>query len=567
MSLNHQFERVPQMFAIARVFSPIVTASAVVVFSAAFAQSVDQADLPETLISAAEALDVLESQMDETGQETSLYSGEDVSDFFGRNGPLTDRERAMAETAWSYFVEFYQPETGLVNAVGNYPSTTLWDTGSYISALVAAYELDIIDKREFDRRAYQLLGTLRNLELFRGIAPNKVYNTATGEMVNYANQPGEVGFSALDIGRLLVWLQILKQRYPYLANSVDNVPMRWNFCSMISEDGRLFGANLNGNGDVRELQEGRLGYEEYAASGFALWGFDVERASLPEPLAYTTIYGVDVPYDGRDPRVYHAQNYVLTESYLLEGLELGWDMPEFDDGAPGVASRGWRAEFAYRIFLVQQRRFEQTGILTARSEHQVEGVPYFVYDAIFANGYAWNTLDPSGTYQPDRAAVSAKAAIGMWALWDTPYTDLLFETVADLSDETGGFYEGVYENGNGYIPLRTANNNGIILAALLYRVQGPILQHLNENTQHWDMAYSGSDIRANRCLPEPMVEEIACCACAGMAQPQPAVSFTDFQYCRPIETDHGIAATQCGPEVQSFPLPTPRQVLPQSCQR
>lgn len=193
-------------------------------------------------------------------------------------------------------------------------------------------------------------------------------------------------------------------------------------------------------------------------------------------------------------------------------------------------------------------------------------MPYFVYDAIFANGYAWNTLDPSGTYQPDRAAVSAKAAIGMWALWDTPYTDLLFETVADLSGETGGFYEGVYENGNGAIPLQTANNNGIILAALLYRVQGPILQRHNENTQHWDMAHTGSDIRANRCLPEPMIEEISCCACAGMVQPEPTVSFTDFQYCRPIQTENGIAATQCGPEQQSFALPTPRQVLPQSCQ-
>lgn len=523
--------------------------------------------MPEVQLSPAEALEVLGQAAGDMDTDATLYAGEEVSQFFGRNGPLSDREQAMAETAWSYFEEYYQPETGLVNAVGNYPSTTMWDTGSYISALVSAYELGIIDKREFDRRALQLLGTLRNLELFRGIAPNKVYNTATGEMVNYANEPGEVGYSALDLGRLLVWLQILKERYPYLANAVDNVPMRWNFCNMISEDGRLFGATLSGNGEVRDLQEGRLGYEEYAASGFALWGFDVERASLPEPLAYTTIFGVEVPYDGRDPRVYHAQNYVLTESYLLEGLELGWDMPEFDDGAPGVASRGWRAEFAYRIFLVQQRRFEQTGILTARSEHQVEGVPYFVYDAIFANGYAWNTLDPSGTYQPDRAAVSAKAAIGMWALWDTPYTDLLFETVADLSGETGGFYEGVYENGNGAIPLQTANNNGIILAALLYRTQGPILQHLNTNTQHWDMAYSGSDIRTNRCLPEPMAEEITCCACAGMAQPQPAITFTDFQYCRPIQTETGIAATQCGPEAQSFPMPTPRQVLPQSCQR
>lgn len=498
----------------------------------------------------------------------AAYPGEAVSPQFGRRGPLTEREHAMAVVAWAYFIERFQPETGMVNAVGSYPSTTMWDTASYISALVAAYELGIIDKREFDRRTTLLLGTLRNLELFRGEAPNKVYNTATGEMVNYANEPGEVGYSVLDIGRLLVWLQILKQRYPYLANSVDGVPLRWNFCNLISDDGRLFGAQVDADGASRNVQEGRLGYEEYAAKGFALWGFDVTAALEPSPLQYTEIFGVDVPHDGRDPRIYQNKNYVLTESYLLDGLELGWDLPQHEDSAPGVASQGWRAEFAYRIFLVQQRRFEQTGVITARSEHQVEGRPFFVYDSIFADGYPWNTLDPSGVYQPDRAAIAAKAALGMWALWETPYTDLLFDTVADLSTDTGGFYEGLYENGNGIIPLQTANNNGIILAALLYKVQGPILQRLNDNPQVWDLAYDdGGDIRANKCLPQPMAVETPCCACAELSQAEPTVGWTDFQYCRPIQTENGIAATQCSPELQQFPLPVPRTVLPQACRR
>jgi len=281
------------------------------------------------------------------------------------------------------------------------------------------------------------------------------------------------------------------------------------------------------------------------------------------------VFGVEVPYDGRDPRIYHNKNYVLTESYLLDGLELGWDLPDHDDGAPGVASQGWRAEFAHRIFLVQQRRFEQTGIITARSEHQVEGSPYFVYDSIFADGYPWHTLDPTGTYQPDRAAIASKAAIGMWALWDVPYTDLLFETVADLSAETGGCWEGLYGKGNGPIPAQTANNNGIILAALLYKVQGPILQRLNGNTRVWDMAYDGSDVRSSKCLPEPMEVEVPCTTCGDTAprMPEPTVGWAEFKYCRPIETEDGIAATSCTPEAQVFPLPTPREVVPQSCRR
>jgi Protein of unknown function (DUF3131) len=485
---------------------------------------------------------------------------------FGRNGALTERELEIAQVAWSYFEARYQEETGLVNAVGSFPSTTLWDTASYISALVSAYELCLIDKREFDTRATKLLGTLRNLELYKGEAPNKVYNAKTGEKVNYANEAGEVGMSALDIGRMLVWLRILKERYPYLANSVDNVPMRWNFCNLVDEDGRMNGAFLNGKNETNYVQEGRLGYEEYAAKGFALWGFDVSKALMPEPIAYTTIFDVDVPYDGRDPRVFKNQNYVLTEGYILEGLELGWDLPTDRSMDGMVATSGWRAEFANRIYLVQQRRYEQTGILTARSEHQVEGKPFFVYDSIFADGYAWNTLDPTGEYQPDRAAVSSKAAIGLWALWDTDYTDLLFESVADLYEPDQGLYEGIYENGSGYIPLQTANNNGIILAALLYKVQGPILQQVSTDAQFWQTAHADTGLRDNKCHPKVEEEVDPCCTCALAKASKPELAPELFQYCRPVWIDGQLAATDCGLEKHSLPLPEmPVQSQPQSC--
>lgn len=484
---------------------------------------------------------------------------------FGRNGTLTPREFEMAQTAWTYFERFYQPDTGLVNAVGSFPSTTMWDTASYISGLVAAYELCVIDKRTFDRRATKLINTLRNLDLYRSEAPNKVYNTQTAAKVNYANEAGEVGMSALDLGRLMVWLKILKERHPHLANSVDNVPMRWNFCNLVNDDGRMFGSFTQSDGTTRYVQEGRLGYEEYAAKGFALWGFDVARAMRPEPLAYRTIFDVKVPHDGRDPRVFKSQNYVLTEGYILDGLELGWDLPTDRQNDGMVATNGWRAEFANRIYLVQQRRFEQTGIITARSEHQVEGRPYFVYDSIFADGYDWNTLTPTGDYEPDRAAVAAKAAIGMWALWETSYTDLLFETVADLSDPERGFYEGLYENGNGYIPLQTANNNGVILAALLYKVNGPILQSLNDNVQVWETAFAGTDIRENKCHPNAMVEIVPCCACDNPTQIEPVIPVEEFLYCRPVLTNGEISATDCQPELHNLAPPKPRQVLQSSC--
>ncbi|MGR3467729.1 MAG: DUF3131 domain-containing protein [Shimia sp.] len=437
---------------------------------------------------------------------TSGYTAENayVRRFTARRGPLSEREMRAAEVAWHYFETFTQEETGLANSVQTYPSTTLWDTASYIAGLVAAYELCLIDKAEFDSRALKLLGTFKQLSLFRGELPNKVYHTRTAEKVDYSNKPGEIGFSALDIGRFLIWMRILKNRYPYLGNTIDAVLLKWDFTNVVDEEGSLWGAFVRAeSGETVYAQEGRLGYEEYAAKGFALWGFSPTLAHRAEPFLTATIFDVQVPYDGRDPRVFHSQNYVVTESYLQDGLELGFDLPHDDVSEEWLHTDGWRAEFADRIYEVQQNRWQRTGFMTARSEHNVKGAPYFTYDTIFSDGYPWNTVTPRGDFVPDHAAVSTKAAFGLWALWDTPYTDALLEAVIDLYDPENGMYEGLYEKGQGKVEVFTANNNGIILTALLHKVQGPILTPYNGTTEVWYTAFRDRDARERRNLPDP----------------------------------------------------------------
>lgn len=428
--------------------------------------------------------------------------------FKPRRGFLNEREMATAKVAWGYFVNFTQETTGLANSVGAYPSTTLWDTASYVSGLVAAYELCLIEKPEFDRRILKLLTTFRSLKLFRNELPNKVYHTKTGEQVDYTNKPGEIGYSALDIGRFLVWMRILRNRYPHLANSIDNMLLRWDFSRVIDDEGVMYGTRIDK--DTQETlydQEGRLGYEEYAAKGFALWGFKPYFAHRAEPYLTTNIHDVRVPYDGRDPRVFHSQNYVVTESYLLDGLELNWDLPHDDVTDDATHSDGWRAEFADRIYQVQHNRFEREGFMTARSEHNVKGPPYFTYDTIFSDGYPWNTVTPRGDYSPDHAAVATKAAFGLWALWDTYYTDILYEAVIELYDPERGLYEGLYELGNGHIEIQTANNNGISLAALLHKVQGKLLTPGSGRSEVWYTRFRDRDLRVLRRLPDPPQQE------------------------------------------------------------
>ncbi|MGB1235756.1 MAG: DUF3131 domain-containing protein [Planktomarina sp.] len=425
-----------------------------------------------------------------------------------RRGFLTDREMTAARMAWKYFENFTQADTGLANSVGNYPSTTLWDTASYIAGATAAYELCIIEKPEFDRRMMQLLTTVKELELFRGEMPNKVYNTQTGAKVDYGNKPGEIGFSALDIGRYLVWMRILKNRYPYLANTIDSTLLKWDYSNAVDSEGALWGAYLDKEtGETVYAQEGRLGYEEYAAKGYALWGFQPRLAHRAEPFLTASIFGVQVPYDGRDPRVFHSQNYVVTESYLQDGLELGFDLPHDDSSPEWLSTDGWRAEFADRIYQVQENRWAQTGFMTARSEHNVKGAPYFTYDTIFSDGYPWNTVTPRGDYVPDHAAVASKAALGLWALWDTPYTDALYDATIELYDPEKGMYEGLYERGQGRVEIFTANNNGIILTSLLHKVQGPILTPYKGRTEVWYSAYRDQDVRQRRNLPDPPTKD------------------------------------------------------------
>src|SRR4051812_47011965 len=112
-----------------------------------------------------------------------------------RAGPLTQRELAMARTAWKYFENNTQP-TGLANAVDHYPSTTMWDTASYLAAIVAARELGLATAQDADGRLAKLFDVLGGLSFFRGELPNKVYHTQTLEKSDYANRPGEIGFSA-----------------------------------------------------------------------------------------------------------------------------------------------------------------------------------------------------------------------------------------------------------------------------------------------------------------------------------------------------------------------------------
>ncbi|MEL6224492.1 MAG: DUF3131 domain-containing protein [Cyanobacteria bacterium J06627_8] len=379
--------------------------------------------------------------------------------------PLTPEEMNYAQSAWNYFVDNVQASTGFSNSAGGYPSGTLWDLGNYLAAMNAARWMGLIDQAEFDSRLNQFLTNLGQLRLFEDTLPNKVYNSATGEIVDYGNNPLErgIGWSALDIGRLLASFHILRTCHPQYADWMAGIIDSWNVAASVQDD-MLYGATVLPDGSTLKVQEGRLGYEEYAARGYALWGFDAPAAVAYDPFQFVDIYGLQIPVDTRDYQTTNANNYVVSESYILDAIEFGL--------------QGDQADYARRVFEAQKRRYEDTGLLTAVSEDNVNQAPYFLYSTVYSNGVPWAVITENNELYPELRTLCTKAAFGWRYVYpDDPYAQQIFDHVKDTTNSGRGYYAGIYESGlyDAQPPINdilTGNTNGLIMEILYYKARG-----------------------------------------------------------------------------------------------
>ena len=375
--------------------------------------------------------------------------------------PLTSEEEGYARTAWQYFLNNYQTTTGFTNSVGNYPSGSMWDMGNYLMALNAARWLNLINQADFDNRLNKFLTTLSGLKLFDNALPNKTYNAATGELVDYGNKAVErgIGWSALDMGRMLSAFHVIRTCHPQYNDWLKGIVAKWKLADSI-RDGQLYGAIVTPEGKTQLVQEGRLGYEEYAVRGYELWGFKADKARSLQPYKFVDLYGVQIPVDSRDFQNSGANNYVVSESYILDGIEFGL--------------QGDMADYASRVLEVQKRRYETTQQLTAVSEDNLDGPPYFIYNTVYANGVPWAAITDANQPYPQFRNISTKAAFGWRYLFPTnDYAHKVFDAVKTLrSDDGGGFFAGLYEESKQPNKTLTGNTNGLILEILYYKARG-----------------------------------------------------------------------------------------------
>ena len=377
--------------------------------------------------------------------------------------PLSQQDLEDAQLAWRYFEANLQAETGLVDSVAGFPSTTIWDQGSYVLASVAAHRLELISDTVFSARMRSFLSSFAELPLFDDTLPNKAYDTRDLAMTDYSNNRSEqgIGWSALDMARMLVAFRVLEQHSPDLSPEIRSIISRWDLTAF-AHDGELWGMNVD-QGARELLQEGRLGYEQYGARASALYGLDVSFAmSAERNLSWTEVSGIKIPKDRRHASYFHAITPILSEPYLLAALEIGLD------------SEG--RILAHKVYAAQQARFEDTGIPTMVSEDHVDARPSFLYSSVFANDQNWAVVSEAGNFHNELRTLSTKAVFGWDALYNTAYSNAMREELNMLSRNQSGWPAGIYETSSKPNTALTLNTNAVILEATHYKAFGPLLQ-------------------------------------------------------------------------------------------
>jgi hypothetical protein len=263
------------------------------------------------------------------------------------------------------------------------------------------------------------------------------------------------GWSVTDLGRLLTWLRILAVNQPQFAAQAASVVKRLDMSRLI-KDGYLQSEELSAStGVLHPFQEGRIGYEQYTAAGFALWGHRAENALNASLNALpVTVLGIPIVADRR------GDERITSEPYIMIGMETGWYSPEL-------------RQQAWRVLAAQEARYKSTGILTAVSEDALPDPPYyFYYYDVYRQGRPFVVDGPGGVYVDSPRWISSKAAFGWHALLPSPYTLALVQAVEGAGIPGRGWGAGVYEGSLRPTGDASLNTAALILEAAVYNLRG-----------------------------------------------------------------------------------------------
>ena len=364
---------------------------------------------------------------------------------------------ASARSAWAYVRRNYHSSTGFVGATDVYQFVTMWDVGSILGAYLAARELGFITPEDYRGRVSRVLRSLESARLHDGVAFNRLYAARSGQMVGRDHRPTTRGhgWSATDLGRLLLWLKIVAAHDPEHEPAARRVVARLGL-ERIVRDGYLRGEELTPRGRRRLFQEGRIGYEQYAAAGFALWDIRADSAlDLHVNSTPVEVLGQTVLADRR------GDDLLTSEPVVMLGLELGWPSADWE-------------RLARAVLAAQEERHRRTGVVTIVSEDAVPRPPaYFYYYLLHHNGQDFVVVTPGHDLVTWNIRwVSAKATFAWHALFPSAYTWLALQTVKGAESPNVGWSAGVYEGSKVRVPSNNLNTAAVILESAAYAIRG-----------------------------------------------------------------------------------------------
>lgn len=358
----------------------------------------------------------------------------------------------VGRDAWKYMAANYNKKTGLVRATPDWDNTTLWDIGAQLFAIHSALEMGIITRAEYDSNTKLTLNTLQRMPLYKNIAFNRIYSTLTGT----ANKESG-GYSATDLGRLLLGLKLVADKDPKFAAQIKMIVARNNFKDIV-KNGYLHGQSVAPSGKVFEFQEGRIGYEQYMAQGFHQWGANVDSAlTYAQNAEPVKVLGVDLVADKR------WSDRLVSEPFFLYGIELGLS------GEMDVLARN--------MLKAQEARFTSTGIMTITSEDALGVAPhYFYYYCVFCNRKPFVIDLVTGNANLDEPRwVSTKGALGWHAIMPNEYTKKALDLVVSKArDSNGRWASGIFEKTGESSHAYDINTASILLEISAYQLRGRV---------------------------------------------------------------------------------------------
>ena len=369
---------------------------------------------------------------------------------------LSREELFLAKKAQYYIERNWNPATGLIDSVQGYHRTTLWDIASGIGAILALEKLGLVSAFDSTARLSKTLKTIITMPLYNNKLPNREYSTtsglASGKLSNTASNGN--GWSALDIGRLLIWLEITKHYKPELKPLISLITDKWQLEKAVHKQD-LYG-ELSTKKRQSYRQEGRLGYLQYAAQGYQFIGFDVSSVFTRENTQQISQDNIMLYIDQRN------LPFFTSDSYVLQAIELG---------SPDV----WWNQLK-PIYQLHKKHYQQTNKLWVFAEDAMNRPPWFSYNNIHIYAQPWLSTTTHGKKIINPQTFSNKIAFAFSVLFDDEFSQQLADTVMKNSLLEQAVPTGIYQD-NSHNTAYNINTNSLILVSLWYKLRGNVAIH------------------------------------------------------------------------------------------